>query len=273
MVFAGKHLPKTTESIIRTDDQASEKKSLKSFTYNGYAETTRISELTEEGDSLITEYTHLRDLPDSLLENNIIYLTMKRKNILHLPLEERIFRKKAGESQRILISGRRCTYNTFIFAHDTLILPVLVESYDLTGQTWKKEAKILSYDSFGNITQLEDSDGNTVSYLWSSDGLYLLLQAKGLSQSHVQQYVTATNVSASTGIPDVQDNKLRNAFPDADITTIRYLCGVGPNWMRDASGTITEYTYTRWGKLKETKRYSSVSSSPKTTRTTYSNDN
>ena len=276
MVFAGKHLPKTTESIIRTDDQAIEKKSKKSFTYNAYAETTRISELTEEGDSLITEYTHLRDLPDFQLENNIVYNTMLRKNILHLPLEERIFRQKAGESQRVLISGRRCTYNTFIFAHDTLILPVLVESYDLTGQTWKKEAKILSYDSFGNITQLEDSDGNTVSYLWSSDGLYLLLQAKGLSQSHVQQYVTATNVSASTGIPDVQDNKLRNAFPDADITTIRYLCGVGPNWMRDASGTVTEYSYTRWGKLKafkDTKRYSSSSSSPKATRTTYSNDN
>ncbi|MBR6465742.1 MAG: hypothetical protein IKS82_04825 [Bacteroidales bacterium] len=273
LVFAGKHLPKTTESIIRTDDQAIEKKSRKSFTYNGYAETTRISELTEEGDSLITEYTHLRDLPDSQQENNIVFLTMKRKNILHLPLEERIYRRKAGESQRVLISGRRCTYNTFSFLHDTLILPVLVESYDLTGQTWKKEAKILSYDNFGNITQLEDSDGNTVSYLWSSDGQYLILQAKGLSQSQLQQYVTTTSISASTGIPDIQDMNLRIAFPDADITTIRYLSGVGPNWMKDASGTITEYTYTRWGKLKDTKRYNSISSSPKTTRTTYSNDN
>ena len=100
-----------------------------------------------------------------------------------------------------------------------------------------------------------------------------LREAKGLSQSQVQQYVTAANISASTGIPDIQDRNLRNAFPDAEITTIRYLCGVGPKWMRDASGTITEYTYTQWGKLKETKRYSSASSSPKATRTTYSNDN
>lgn len=274
MIFAGKHLPKTTESIIRTDDQTKEKKSRKSLTYNAYAETTRISELSEEGDSLITEYTHLRDLPESQIENNIVYRTMLRKNILSLPLDEMIYRKKAGESQGTLISGRRCTYNIFRFAQDTLILPTMVESYDLMTQAWKKEAEILSYDSFGNITQLKDNSGNTVSYLWSSDGQYLILQAKGLTLAQIQQHVTnSVNISAATGIPDSQETSLRNAFKDAEITTIKYLCGVGPQRIRDAAGNTTEYTYTRWGKLKQTRRYRTATSSENIDRNTYSNDN
>ena len=248
LIFAGKHLPQTTESIIRTDDQTKEKKSRKYLTYNAYAETTRISEVSDEGDSLITEYTHLRDLPESQIENNIVYRTMLRKNILSLPMDEMIYRKNAGESQRTLISGRRCTYNIFSFAQDTLILPVLVESYDMNSQTWKKEAEILSYDSFGNITQLRDADGRTVSYLWSSDGLYLMLQAKGLTLAQIQQYITNIgNISASAGIQDAQETSLRNTFKDAEITTIKYLCGVGPQKIRDAAGNTTEYTYTRWG--------------------------
>ncbi len=274
LIFAGKHLPKTTESIIRTDDQTREKKSRKSLTYNAYAETTRISELSEEGDSLITEYTHLRDLSESQIENNIVYRTMLRKNILSLPLDEMIYRKKAGESQRTLISGRRCTYNIFRFAQDTLILPTMVESYDLMTQAWKKEAEILSYDSFGNITQLKDNSGNTVSYLWSSDGQYLILQAKGLTLAQIQQHVTnSVNISAATGIPDSQETSLRNAFKDAEITTIKYLCGVGPHRIRDAVGNTTEYTYTRWGKLKGTRRYRTETSSENIDRNTYSNDN
>lgn len=274
MIFAGKHLPKTTESIIRTDDQTKEKKSRKSLTYNAYAETTRISELSEEGDSLITEYTHLRDLPESQIENNIVYRTMLRKNILSLPLDEMIYRKKAGESQGTLISGRRCTYNIFRFAQDTLILPTMVESYDLMTQAWKKEAEILSYDSFGNITQLKDNSGNTVSYLWSSDGQYLILQAKGLTLAQIQQHVTnSVNISAATGIPDSQETSLRNAFKDAEITTIKYLCGVGPQRIRDAAGNTTEYTYTRWGKLKQTRRYRTATSSENIDRNTYSNGN
>lgn len=273
LLFAGKHLPQTTEYIVRTDDQTLEKRTQKSFTYNAFGETIGISELTEEGDSLITEYTHVRDLPVSQQENNIVYNTMLSQNILHLPLEERIYRKKAGESQRTLISGKRCTYALFQHGNNELILPSLVESYDLVSQTWKKEAEILSYDAFGNISQLKNADNKTVSYLWSDDGLYLMLQAKGLTLPQVQQYVTSGNLDASTGIPDAQEAQLRNNYKDADITTIKYLCGVGPKWMKDASGSITEYTYTRWGKLKQTRRYRTGSNAATIERNTYSNDN
>ncbi len=271
-IFTGKHLPKETVSVARQDDMAEEKISRTQMEYNFFWEVTKTRTVRPDRDTLITEYTHLRDLDDNVINSSTVYSAMKRRNILTLPIEEKTFRKKPGGNSE-QVSGRRCTYALFPNGTDTLILPTLIESYDLTSQTWKKEARILSYDSFGNITQLEDAAGNTVSYLWSSYGQYLILQAKGLSQSQVQQYVTAANISASSGIPDIQDRNLRNAFPDAEITTIRYLCGVGPKWMKDASGTITEYTYTQWGKLKETKRYSSASSSPKATRTTYSNDN
>ena len=195
------------------------------------------------------------------------------KNILTLPLDEKIYRKQAGQTQKTLISGKRCTYSLFPKGTDTLILPTLIETYDLSTQTWKKEAEILSYDSFGNITQLRDADGRTVSYLWSNDGQYLMLQAKGLTLAQVQQCITQSSINASAGITDSLETNLRNTFKDAEITTIKYLCGVGPQRIRDASGNTTEYTYTQWGKLKQTRRYRTATSSENIDRNTYSNDN
>ncbi len=272
-IFTGKHLPKETVTATRDDSMETEKRTARTFKYNPFREVTRSAQTTPEGDTLIYEYTHLRDLEDSQIENNIVYRMMKRKNILSLPLDEKIFRKQAGQTQKTLISGKRCSYSLFPSGPDTLILPTLIETYDLSTQTWKKEAEILSYDSFGNITQLRDADGRTVSYLWSNDGQYLMLQAKGLTLAQVQQCITQSSINASAGITDSLETNLRNTFKDAEITTIKYLCGVGPQRIRDASGNTTEYTYTQWGKLKQTRRYRTATSSENIDRNTYSNDN
>ena len=273
-IFTGKHLPEETISSSRDDLMQEEKLSYKRFHYNRFWEVTRSAQTTPEGDSLIYEYTHLRDLEDNVINSSTVYSAMKRKNILSLPLEEKVYSKSAGASQRTLVSGKRCTYALFNFPHDTLVLPSLVESYDKESLAWKKEALILSYDQFGNITQLIDAQNRTVSYLWSSDGQYLMLQAKGISQEELRQVITSyPNLSAADGIPENQEELLRGRFKGADITTIKYLCGVGPKMIRDGLGNITEYTYTRWGKLKQTKRYKTATSSENTDRNTYSNDN
>ena len=273
-IFTGKHLPKESVTATRDNSMETERLTAKTFTYNPFWEVTRSAQTTPEGDSLIYEYTHLRDLEDNVINSSTVYSAMKRRNILTLPLDEKIYRKQAGQTQKTLISGKRCTYSLFPNGTDTLILPVLVENYDMDTQTWKKEAEILSYDSFGNITQLRDEDGRTVSYIWSADGQYLMLQAKGLTLAQIQQYVkNSGNISAATGIADSLETSLRNTFKDAEITTIKYLCGVGPQRIRDAAGNTTEYTYTRWGKLKQTKRYKTQDSSENIDRSTYSNDN
>ena len=101
-----------------------------------------------------------------------------------------------------------------------------------------------------------------------------MLQAKGLTLAQIQQHITNIgNISASAGIQDAQETALRNTFKDADITTVKYLCGVGPQRIRDGAGNTTEYTYTRWGKLKQTRRYRTAASSENIDRNTYSNDN
>ncbi len=257
----------------RDNSMETEKLSSKKFEYNIFWEVTRSKQTTPEGDTLIYEYTNLRDLEDNVIQASPVYSAMLRRNILTLPLDEKIYRKQAGQIQKTLISGKRCTYSLFPNGTDTLILPVLVETYDLNAQAWKNEAEILSYDQYGNITQLCNADNRTVSYLWSSDGLYLMLQAKGLTLTQVQQYITQGSISAQTGIPAAQEASLRSAFKNAEITTIKYLCGVGPQKIRDAAGNTTEYTYTRWGKLKGTRRYKTAMSSENIDRNTYSNDN
>ena len=272
-IFTGKHLPKETLTFTRDNSMETEKLSSKKFEYNIFWEVTRSKQTTPEGDTLIYEYTNLRDLEDNVIQASPVYSAMLRRNILTLPLDEKIYRKQAGQIQKTLISGKRCTYSLFPNGTDTLILPVLVETYDLNAQAWKNEAEILSYDQYGNITQLCDADNRTVSYLWSSDGLYLMLQAKGLTLTQVQQYITQGSISAQTGIPATQEASLRSAFKNAEITTIKYLCGVGPQKIRDAAGNTTEYTYTRWGKLKGTRRYKTAMSSENIDRNTYSNDN
>ena len=118
----------------------------------------------------------------------------------------------------------------------------------------------------------QNSRKNTVSYLWSSDGQYLMMQAKGLTQSQLQQYISFS-ISAANGITDNEEAQLRNAFPQAEITTIKYTCGAGPQRIRDNTGMTTDYTYTQWGKLKETKRYKTDLTAVAAEKNTYSNDN
>ncbi|MBR5907488.1 MAG: hypothetical protein IKZ50_03735 [Bacteroidales bacterium] len=270
-IFIGKHMPKETVSITRPNDMSEEKTVKNILKYNRYQEVIQSTQTTPEGDSLITEYTHLRDLEENVIRAHTVYSAMKRKNILNLPLEVRTYRKNSG-GNRELISGTRCTYALFPHGTDTLIKPSLVEVYDTDSQSWKTEAKLTSYDAFGNITQLEDNLKNTVSYLWSSDGQYLMMQAKGLTQSQLQQYVSSS-ISAANGISDNEEAQLRNAFPQAEITTIKYTCGAGPQRIRDNTGMTTDYTYTQWGKLKETKRYKTDLTAVAAEKNTYSNDN
>ena len=270
-IFIGKHMPKETVSITRPNDMSEEKTVKNILKYNRYQEVIESSQTTPEGDSLITDYTHLRDLEENIIQANTVYSAMKRKNILNLPLEVRTYRKNSG-GNRELISGTRCTYALFPHGTDTLIKPSLIEVYDTDSQSWKTEAKLTSYDTFGNITQLEDNLKNTVSYLWSSDGQYLMMQAKGLTQSQLQQYISSS-ISAANGITDNEEAQLRNAFPQAEITTIKYTCGAGPQRIRDNTGMTTDYTYTQWGKLKETKRYKTDLTAVAAEKNTYSNDN
>ncbi|MBR5907967.1 MAG: hypothetical protein IKZ50_06215 [Bacteroidales bacterium] len=272
-IFTGKHMPKENVSISRSDDMKDEKIVKSLLKYNRFKEVIQSTQITPEGDSVFTEYTHLRDLTDSAIQANTVFAAMKRKNILNLPLEVKTYRKAVGGNKE-MISGTRCTYSIIPFTSDTLIKPTLVEVYDTESQTWKTEAKLISYDAFGNITQLEDNLENTVSYLWSSDGQYLLLQTKGLTQSQLLQYISnPSSITAANGIPDSQEAQLRNAFPNAEITTIKYTCGFGPQRIRDNTGMTTEYTYTQWGKLKETKRYKTDLTTVKAEKNTYSNDN
>lgn len=274
-IFIGKYLPSVTTKKVRADNQLSEEQTNTLFTYNNYGEIISIKEIKSGTDTLITEYLHLRDLSTSQINGNVVYKTMKRKNILSLPLEEKIYLKSAGSSQKQLIEGRICQYAIFTNSTDTLILPSYIDSYDKKTSSWKREISFTSYDSYGNIKELYDSQRIPTSYLWSSDGQELVLQAKGITQQQITQ-LSQSNTSPQewSQIPfSVQ--ALRNAYPLAEITAIEPIPGIGPARIEDIQLNNTYFTYTRWGKLKYSKflKHTSSASTDNLITNNYSNDN
>ncbi len=273
-VFIGKYYPSITTQSIREDAGIRGDKKEKLYSYNLYGEIIAIKEPQPQGDTIITEYKHLRDLSNSQINASAVYKAMKRKNTLSLPLDEKIYLKKSGSSQKVLIGGRICTYALFPNNTDTLILPSYIDSYDKATSSWKRESTFTAYDSFGNIKEMYDAQHTPISYLWSSDGQELVLQAKGLTQQQIAQVAQSYPSPMEWSQIHFSVTALRETFPQAEITAIEYIKGVGPSKIEDSECNITLFTYTRWGKLKNTKviKQSSSITADNVSSNNYSND-
>ena len=270
-VFTGKYYPASILQTTRANDIVNEEVKQQFFSYNHYGEVIAIKEPQPKGDTIITEYKHLRDLSDSQINASAVYKAMRRRNMLSLPLYEKIYIKKAGSSQKVLIGGKVCTYALFPNSIDTLILPSYIDNYDETTNSWRRETTFALYDAYGNIKELYDAQHTPISYLWSSDGQYLVLQAKGVTQQQIEVLAQQHSTPLEWSEIPFSVQALRNAYPMAEITAIEHIKGVGPYKIEDAENNLTLFSYTRWGKLKQSKKLNQTTT--KTISTTlYSND-
>ena len=108
------------------------------------------------------------------------------------------------------------------------------------------------YDSYGNVLQQRGTDGQTVSFLWDSSGLYKLAEVVGATYDEVQNaaaginlFVSAPNANYLRSLRD-----LRAKLPQALITNYSYKPLVGITSQTGPNGMTIYYEYDKLNRLK-----------------------
>lgn len=93
--------------------------------------------------------------------------TMKRLNMVNLPLQEEIYDKNG------ILSIRRYNYGYRNASDTSLVVVKSIESYDQTSERWETVSHF-DYDSLGNLVEATDPDGVSTVYIWGHGGLHLV---------------------------------------------------------------------------------------------------
>lgn len=241
LIFTGRSYLSEAEKKIYSDEISTYSSSKEKYTYNDFGEISSIQITSKENDTILYTYKYLRDLTPQQIEADSVYGAMKERFILNLPLEEKIYNIKQGDTT--LIDGTICEYAIF----ENLIKPhKILHYYQENG--WVTDLIIENYDQYGNITQLIKRDHRTFSYIWGWGGQKLLCQAEGITYTDLMNRVV---FSYYGNISDSIKEELKNNYRNAIFTFIDHNIGVGVSSLETADGNKESYYYTTWGKLQK----------------------
>ena len=211
-------------------------------------------------DQLKNSYSNTYDKKDSCLYigemnggGNSVIAAMKSRNMLASLVSAETY---TFESPTIL-SGSKMDYGFF----EGKYLPSKL--YESNGNVYEESMKILSYDSYGNPTEIVDlKTGNETTgthsvFLWDEYGRYMTAMIRNATLSQVQGISQPL-----TGSSQSRHATLKNALPNALVQTWDYQPLVGVSSHTDVSGQTILYEYDGLGRLKKEKRVVNGASEP-----------
>lgn len=192
-----------------------------------------------------------------------VYNEMKTKNILNYPIEKMSFKNNQ------VIGSELFTYKSILgFSNSTLY--VLDKKYkmdlispisgysefngsNMDAHYTQPESYVSNYDSRGNITQVTDRSGMSITYLWGYNYQYPIAEIKNRTYDQVKSGLSFDpETFAADAVPDpAKINTIRSSFSDAIVTTYTYRPFVGIASVTSPVGITTYYDYDSIGRLIE----------------------
>ena len=186
--------------------------------------------------------------------SNAIHTSMKEKFMLSYVIE------KQRSVDNNIVYTEYSDYNEGLKnGNNTAIMLNMVRSKH-GNNTPQIEVIYSRYDKFGNVSEMELSDGMKISYIWSYQGQYPIAEIRNASYSDVLSQVQGgqtaiDNITSKLTMSDNDStivNSLRTKLPNAMITTYMYKPLVGMTSMTIPSGVTTYYEYDIFGRLTDT---------------------
>ncbi len=180
------------------------------------------------------------------VSSNSVIAAMKSRNMLASLLSTE---SSSTIPEPSVIAGSKIDYDFY----GNYILPSKL--YERNGNNYEASIKVLSYDSYGNPTEIEDlKTGNEETrihtvFLWDTYGRYLMAIIKNAKLTQVG------NVSQLLALPSWSRRAtLQTLLPNAQIQTWDYLPLIGVSSHTDVNGQTIIYEYDGLGRLKYEKR-------------------
>lgn len=155
------------------------------------------------------------------------------------------------------LSGSKIDYGSF----GNNLLPSKL--YEWNGDIYEESIKVLSYDSYGNPTEIvnlktgDENTGTHTIFIWDTYGRYMTAMIWNATMSQV-----LGGLSQLTGNSQSRFSTLKSMLPNAQIQTWDYLPLVGVSSHTDINGQTFLYEYDGLGRLKSKKRVVNSLSEP-----------
>jgi hypothetical protein len=134
--------------------------------------------------------------------------------------------------------------------------------YESNGDQYEESMEVLSYDVYGNPTEIQDKKTEVYSvFLWDVYGRYLIAMIKDARLSQIQNVAQLRTVSSQT-----RHSMLQSTFQNAQVQTWDYLPLIGVTSHTDINGQTVLFEYDGLGRLKTEKRVVNGNSEPEILR-------
>ncbi len=193
--------------------------------------------------------------------NDVVSTGMVNKHIINTPIEQLTLKNDQ------IVSARKTQYTDTLGMYLPKVQSQVHAVTPLVQNSYESAYKpVLFYDKYtsqGKIRQLRGADNMPVTYLWSYSGQYPIAEIKNATYEQVKSVLggeSAINALADNGNPSDADiqaagDNLRNALPQAMVSTYTYKPLVGMTSVTDPRGIKTTYVYDEFQRLKNVLDY------------------
>jgi YD repeat-containing protein len=173
-------------------------------------------------------------------------------NIKHIwsPVVEQLTYKGSGGTKLFLHS----TMTNYKDWGTGIIAPETVQTKTLTETSYQTRLRYHSYDNYGHVTTVSKENDIMHTYLWGYNNSYPVAEVIGVDYNTIQNAVNPDPNIIQNNSTDDQNmqqelNRVRQAFPSAQVTSYTYKPLIGMTSQTDLNGNTSSYEYDAFGRL------------------------
>ncbi|MCH5721250.1 hypothetical protein [Niabella hibiscisoli] len=155
---------------------------------------TRIASTRSKGGFVDQEMKYPQDMVQASNDPLGVYQLMSSKNIIGKPI---IFMEKMNGKSK----GQMNEYTTSVYG-----FPVLgaIKSFNAVSAQFEERSRYNTYDSHGNILEMQNNDGPVICFVYGYSGRYLLAKVIGSNYNTVSTFINQTMLDNAHQYTDAQ---------------------------------------------------------------------
>ena len=208
-----------------------------------------------QDEKIITHYTYAHDVSNP---TNVEQLLIQQNRYEPIQVNNYMDVNNNGivDSNDKFLNGQLTKYGIW----SGKVLPEILK-FTKEESVYESRVEYLSYDNYGNPTEVRQTDGTTVTYLWGYNGQYPVAKIANATYPEVintgVDLAVLESISSSESAKTTELNMIRNhaSMIDAMVTIYTYEPLNGVKTITDPKGLTSFYEYDDFNRLKAVKDY------------------
>lgn len=219
------------------------------FLDNGIATSTQSLNYDNYGRKSLTLTT---GMDGKTIKSWVQYIPSNERHFYNLPEKEFVAQIEPGVNPK-LRSATTYSYNDQLLPHKVSVANLndntTCNLEDLLLLTYKDKQTIVSYDDYGNPTEIVDEHGMHTAMLWGYNGMYPIVKATNMTAASLHNVLGQTSNAPLAGALDSSKHSILYNLSNTLIEIYEYEPLVGMTKHYDNNGKCTTYGYDSCGRL------------------------